>query len=294
MPLNTCLYFVTLRCNATCEFCEIWRRNQEEEITEAEISTVLPKLREARIKGAKKLVVTGGEPLLRDDLPEILKAAKNLGFYIELTTNGLEYPDKGKDLTGLIDRLLFALDYPIASEHDRSRGIECFGEVIRSIKLAKELGEKPLINFTLTRDSVRFLPEMLDLSEKLKVLVNLDPVYDFHGTQGFEPATNEHIKYYGKKKNFLVNLALLEFIKAGGNRTYLPRCRAKETTHTILPDGSLVAPCIFNPGGKQGGEAVCSSCMRSPYMLPSFAMGLDKYFWLNLYSDFINQRRTKV
>ncbi|MFH1386757.1 MAG: radical SAM protein [bacterium] len=288
---KVCHYYVTLRCNATCEFCGCWREAETQEHNEAPWPEVYPKLKEIRIKGCKELNITGGEPLLRDDLPEILNGAKQLGFKITLTTNGLLYAEKGEKLKGLVDSLYFSLDYPIDSEHDRSRGLECFTDVIEAIKLARKLGEKPRIIFTITRDSLRFLPEMVDLAEKLDVLLYLNPVYDFFGTQGFEPISVEHIKYYSGKKNVLGDLAALEFIKAGGNRVLYPRCRAKEQTVTLLPDGASVAPCFYNRGGREGKEAVCSSCMRWPYMLPSFSLGVDKYFWLNLYSDWLKGRK---
>lgn len=300
---KTSIYYVTLRCNDTCEFCPMWRDGDQgirgsgsgdQEIRESGVEEIQSKLREIRIKGSKHLVVTGGEPLLRDDLADILKGAKALGFFVELYTNGILYREKGRLLNGLTDRLLFSLDYPFASEHDRSRGTECFGEVVAGIKEAKERGQKPIINYTLTRDNVRFLPEMIDLSEKLGGFLQLDPVYDFFGTQGFEAATIDYIKYYARHKTVLANLAMLEFVKAGGNRTLYPRCRAKETTVTLLPDGRRVSPCFFNPKGKQGREDVCSSCMRTPYMLPSFAQGFDKYFWLNLYSEWLNKRRISL
>lgn len=279
-----CNYYVTLRCNDTCEFCHMWQNSgyQDIRISEYQGKELLLNIKR---EGVKRLNVTGGEPLLREDLPEILKVAKELGFFIELTTNGILYPERSKSIAGLVDRLYFSLDYPIASEHDRSRGVDCFHLVISAIEGAKALGEKPIINFTLTRDSVRFLPEMIELAEKLKVKVYLNPVYDFYGTQGFEPVTIDYIKYYARRRNVLVNLAALEFVRAGGNCVLFPRCRAKETTVTVLPDGSRVSPCFFNPGGKQGREPVCSSCMRWPYMLPSFTKGIDKYFWLNLYSE---------
>lgn len=294
-----CNYYVTLRCNDTCEFCPIWNREYQGtsgNIKEYQGKEILNKL---KTEGVKRLNITGGEPLLREDLPEIIRTAKSLGFEVELTTNGILYAEKARYLAprhgsgqgGLVDRLYFSLDYPIASEHDRSRGVECFHLVLQAIKLAQELGEKPIINFTLTRDSVRFLPEMVELAEKRKVFVYLNPVYDFFGTQGFEPATINHIKYYARRKNVLLNLAAIEFVKAGGNRTLYPRCRARETTITILPDGSRVEPCFFNPGGKQGKDPVCSSCMRWPYMLPSFEKGIDKYFWLNLYSNILQRRK---
>jgi MoaA/NifB/PqqE/SkfB family radical SAM enzyme len=179
----------------------------------------------------------------------------------------------------------------VAEEHDRSRGIDCFYEVMAAIDLAKEWGERPIINFTMTRDSVRFLPEMVELAERKGVFVYLHPVYDFYGTQGFESMTFEHIRYYARRKKVLQNRAVIEFVKAGGNKVFLPRCRARETTITLLPDGTRVSPCFFNTGGRQGREDKCSSCMRWDYMLPSFTKGFDKYYWLNLYSNWENERK---
>lgn len=278
---KVCNYYITLRCNDTCEFCSIWQNEEYQKIEEQPCDLALIKK-----AGVEQLNITGGEPLLREDLPNILKQAKDLGFKVDLTTNGILYAEKANLLAGLIDRLYFSLDYPIADEHDRSRGVECFHTVTQSIKLAKQLREKPIINFTMTRDNVRFLPEMLDLAERLKVYICLNPVYGFDGTQGFEPATFAHIKYYSGRKNVIINYAALEFVKNGGNKIYFPRCRAQETTITILPDGNRVSPCFFNQKGKQGREDICSSCMRWPYMIPSFSRGIDRYVGLDLYSKF--------
>jgi MoaA/NifB/PqqE/SkfB family radical SAM enzyme len=296
-----CHYFVTLRCNDTCEFCPHWTNLEYQYIRESErdgqkgresdAAQIRPKLAEIRARGVKTLNITGGEPLLRDDLPELLKLAKELGFSVELTTNGILYGEKGRSLDGLIDRLFISLDYPIAAEHDRSRGVECFHNVLTAIDLAKKLGQQPVIACTLTRDSIRFLPEMVELAEKLKVFLRLNPVYDFNGTQGFEPATLASIKYYAKRPRVLVNLAALAFVNDGGNRVYWPRCRAAETTVTLLPDGQVVSPCFDNRGGRQGKEDICSSCMRWPYMLPSLAKGLDKFYWLSLWSDWLTRRK---
>jgi MoaA/NifB/PqqE/SkfB family radical SAM enzyme len=301
MTPSVCHYYVTLRCNDTCEFCPHWQNLEYQYIRESEredqknreagISEVGPKLKEIRAKGVKTLNITGGEPLLRDDLPELLKLAKELGFTIELTTNGILYAEKGRALAGLVDRLYFSLDYPIAAEHDRSRGVECFHAVMVSLELAKTLGQKPIILYTLTRDNIRFLPEMVELAEKRRVFLQLNPVYDFSGTQGFEPASLDSLKYYARRRNVLVNLAMLELLKAGGNKVFWPRCRAAETTVTLLPDGQTVSPCFDNRQGKQGKADICSSCMRWPYMLPSFARGFDKYYWLNLWSEMLQRRK---
>lgn len=286
MTAKTCNYYVTLRCNDTCEFCPVWQNKAYKKIEEKPYD-----LSNLKRLDVSKLNVTGGEPLLRDNLSQILKQAKEHGLEVSLTTNGILYPEKAESLNGLVDELFFSLDYPFAEMHDRSRGVECFQTVIEGIKFALKQAQKPIIKFTMTRDSVQYLPDMVDLAENLNVLLYLNPVYDFYGTQGFENATIRYIRYYFQKKKVLLNLAALQFVKARGNRRLFPRCRAKETTITILPDGTRVEPCLFNQGGRQGRENICSSCMRWPYMLPSFSKGIDKYFWLNKYSNFINRRK---
>lgn len=287
---KTCNYYVTYQCNDSCEFGHVWQDENLKEIEEKPYD--LSRLKDL---GVTDLNITGGEPLLREDLPQILKQARELGFNVNLSTNGILYADKARLIaprqSSGQDRLMFSLDYPFAEMHDRSRGVECFHDVIKNIKLAQELGQKPIVKYTMTRDSVLYLPEMMDLAVKLNVVVYLSPVYDFAGTQGFERATISHLKYYFRRRNVLLNLAALEFVKTGGNKLVFPRCKASETTVTILPDGSQVAPCFFNQGGRQGRETVCSSCMRWPYMLPSFSTGFDKYYLLNLYSNFINRRK---
>lgn len=267
----------------------MWRGTEYQDISESGDQEIFKKL---KLRGVKTVNFTGGEPLLRDDLPELLREAKRWNFTTQLTTNGILYDEeRARLIGGLVDRLYFSLDYPIAEEHDRSRGIECYGEVIKGIRLSRELGQNPIINYTMTRDSVRWLPEMVELADKLGVFVYLNPVYDFYGTQGFSPATIDHIRYFRRKKNVLMNFAALELVKAGGNKVIFPRCRARETTVTILPDGKTIGPCFYNPGGRQGREAVCSSCMRWDYMLPSFATGIDKYRWLDLYSKLEARRK---
>lgn len=279
-----CNCYVTLRCNDTCEFCPIWEQKKYKDLPEKPYD-----LTPLKTTGVNFLNVTGGEPLLREDLPDILKQAKSLGFKIEMATNGILYPERARALKGLIDNLYFSLDYPVPEEHDRSRGVDCFHAVIKAIKLAQDLGERPIINYTLTRDSVRFLPEMIELAERLGVYIYLNPVYGFFGTQGFEESTYAHIRYYGRRRKVLLNLAALEFVKFGGNKTIFPRCRAKETIVTLLPDGSRISPCFFNPDGVEGRANICSDCLRWPYMLQSFSVGIDKFFFLFYFSELVNR-----
>lgn len=285
------IYYITYTCNDTCEFDNIWNDKEFQNVKEAPIEKHLENLVKIKNTGISNIDIKGGEPLLYEKLPEFLQKAKDLNLYVKLTTNGILYKDRAKELKGLINDIYFSLDYPYQEDHDRSRGVECFSDVISSIQLAKDLGENPAILFIPTRDSIRFTPEMVDLANILGVKLYVHTVFDFHGMYGYDKDSYGYLKYYFKRKNIEINLAEIEFLKDHGNKTMLPRCRASQTTITFLPDGKQASPCFFNQGGAQGKERVCYGCARWPYMLPSFTIGLDKYRLLDWYSKWFNNRK---
>lgn len=78
---------VTDRCNLRCRFCFA----DNEQATDRPLSDILEDIRDIVKKtGGTLLQLSGGEPTLRDDLPEIVAFAKEAGYpYIQLNTNGL-------------------------------------------------------------------------------------------------------------------------------------------------------------------------------------------------------------
>ncbi len=293
MSEKTCIYYITFRCNDSCEYCQIWDNKEYKDVVEAPLEKHLNNIQAARRNNAKTLEIIGGEPLLYSELPKILEKARRFDFKINLTTNGILYKERARELRGLVDNLFFLIDYPIQDEHDRSRGISCYNEAIEGIKLAKEMSQSPAIRFNITRDSIRFLPEMDDLARSLKVKVHIHQVTDFHGMKGLNPMTIDHVKYFFKKPNMMINLAEFEFLKNNGNNILFPRCKADITTITYLPDGEQVSPCFYNKGGRVGRENICYGCVRHEYMLPSFTLGIDRYRVLDWYSNWLNNRKEK-
>ena len=79
----------TDRCNSRCRYCSTWQsdpRPPSDLLSEPEMIDLLGRVRKI---GAFGLVITGGgEPILRPDLGRIIRAAKNLGLYVAVTTNG--------------------------------------------------------------------------------------------------------------------------------------------------------------------------------------------------------------
>ena len=301
-----CNYYLTFKCNDTCEFCGIWQKKELLDIKEAGTEDVKKILHNLKSLGLLIMNFTGGEPLLREDLPEILKISKRLGFFNIITTNGIAYPERADEITGFVDHIVFSLDSPLAEEHSRIRGVSCFNSVIDGIKTAKKLGKLPIINFTVTRDSIQTLPEMADLTQKLGVLLWINPVYNWSGLEGFDRESIEYISRYFSRKNIALNLASFDVLRKGGNDTKRPVCRAGTSAMTLLPDNSLVLPCFYLQKftvkvdekladilkreeaklavSVQGRESRCKGCMAWEYLNPSFLRVFGKNMFLSVYS----------
>ena len=92
-------------CDLKCPFChnsELWSVNAPAVMDDKELLAFLEK-RRGMLDG---VAFTGGEPLLRPELPEVMTKIKELGFAVKLDTNGT-HPDKLRALIGegLVDRV---------------------------------------------------------------------------------------------------------------------------------------------------------------------------------------------
>ncbi len=87
---------ITNRCNLRCGYCfmNAGAAGYVHEPTLAEIKTLLKQARDEKPIGSKAIQITGGEPTIRDDLLDIIKAARDMGFsHIQLNTNGIKLAD---------------------------------------------------------------------------------------------------------------------------------------------------------------------------------------------------------
>lgn len=87
---------LTYRCPLQCPYCSnpLDFAQQEKELTTEQWIEVF---RQARAMGSVQLGFSGGEPLVRKDLPELIKAARDLGFYTNLITSGIGLTEKKLD-----------------------------------------------------------------------------------------------------------------------------------------------------------------------------------------------------
>lgn len=296
-----CNYYVTYRCNASCSFCDIWERPSPY----VTLENARQNLRGLKKLGVRVVDFTGGEPLLHRQLPELLQEAKQLGLITTVTTNALLYSKQAERLKGLVDMLHFSLDSPLADEHDRSRGVKCFDKVMESIAVARRLGERPDILFTVFEHNVhqvRQMHEEICLPNDLILILN--PVFEYNAVQTgdrFSEETLRQLSWWGKQKNVYLNEGFIQLRRDGGNHVEDPICRAASTTVVISPENKLVLPCYhlglkeFSVDGNlyglyrseevqtlvalEGRLPACEGCAINCYMQPSFAVELSKYFW---------------
>jgi MoaA/NifB/PqqE/SkfB family radical SAM enzyme len=112
---------VTLRCNARCGFCDYWKTDPS-----ARASELKSFADAARFFNPMVVTFTGGEPLLRRDLEELVAAvsqAIRLKYITLITHGGMLSPERGKALWDAgVNQFNISLDY-LDGRHDTARGI---------------------------------------------------------------------------------------------------------------------------------------------------------------------------
>ncbi|NVO83257.1 radical SAM protein [Hymenobacter terrestris] len=296
-----CNYYVTYRCNAKCSFCDIWEKPSPY-IT---LDDVTQNLRDLKRLGVSVVDFTGGEPLLHRQIHEFVGLAHDMGFITTLTTNCLLYPKYAERLRGKVDMLHFSLDSSEKEVHDRGRGVACFDFVLESIRVARELGERPDVLFTVFRQNLADLERVYEqITQPNGLVLILNPAFEYGDVETGEQLTVEELDYlsaFGKRKGVYLNEAFIQLRRDGGNHVADPVCRAASTTLVVSPSNELVLPCyhlgekkfpiegrlfdLYNSAEVQqlaaleGRLPACEGCTINCYMQPSFAVETSKYFW---------------
>jgi MoaA/NifB/PqqE/SkfB family radical SAM enzyme len=135
-------------------------------------SEVVAELVEARGQGFEVVTFTGGEPTLRRDLPDLVRAARALGLVVGLQTNGrmLAYPGTREQFLGLEVRFVVAIHGPDARTHDKVTGADgSFDQTVAALKGLVEAGEKVTAKVVLSQVNAPGLPGIARLLAELGV-----------------------------------------------------------------------------------------------------------------------------
>ena len=247
---------VTGKCNLRCQMCSVWKTFDFED---APASEFIKTINFFEGQGARILFLTGGEPLLRNDLKTILEEVNTFNL---INTNGFFLPEKLASISDNTDFLFVSLDSPIAREHDSIRGVKgTFERAVAGIKEARSIGIPVNIVMTIMESNFGRVEQMCELSKELdcllstNYLINLNK--DYHEKQVYfnnesKSASLEKyvktIQSLRKKHRHLIATDFeLNLLKNGGNHIETPLCKAGETVIGIKPNCSIALPCTHYP-----------------------------------------------
>jgi MoaA/NifB/PqqE/SkfB family radical SAM enzyme len=135
----------TLTCNAACKHCGSSAENKqyEGELTTQEIKDAFRQIAQDMNADRILINVTGGEPLVRKDLFEVMEyAVGDLGFHWGMTTNGILLNDENieKSRAAGMETISVSID-GLEQTHDCFRGVEgSYQTILRNIKSLKQAG----------------------------------------------------------------------------------------------------------------------------------------------------------
>ncbi|CQR48630.1 MULTISPECIES: TIGR04053 family radical SAM/SPASM domain-containing protein [Haloferax] len=158
---------VTQACDLACDHCraDATPARHPDELTTAEGKRLLDQAREF---GPGQLVVlSGGDPLARPDLVDLVEYGTDLGLRMTLTPSGTSSltPETVADLADAgVRRMALSLDGATAASHDVFRGEDgSFEQTVAAARAARDAGLPLQINTTVCAETVDELPALCDL-----------------------------------------------------------------------------------------------------------------------------------
>ena len=165
---------VTGRCNSRCVMCDFWKRPAQGELDAGTIERLVSSLKN---RGLRSVLITGGEPLLREDVFEVCARIARHGLKLILSTNGLLLEKLGGKAARYFRIAIVSLDSHEADAYKRIRGGDDFNRVVDGIRVLKEHGATVFVAHTLQAANIGSLLEFLEFSRRLGVdKVSVRPV----------------------------------------------------------------------------------------------------------------------
>lgn len=257
-PITSMRISITSRCNFSCIYCHHEGfESRREEMTPEEIERIV---RLGVRFGVRKVKLTGGEPLIRKDVVEIVERINGISGIedISITTNGYyleEYASKLKE-AGL-DRVNVSLDTLRREVFRWITGYDAHEKVLRGIRAALEAGLTPVkINMVVMQGvNHEEIQDMLDNFKDSEVILQLIELVDsnndtfsryYYNLDEVEEefrkkAVEVHErKFMHGRRQYVLNGARVEVIKPMHNSHFCSHC----TRLRVTSDGKF-KPCLM-------------------------------------------------
>jgi len=243
---------LTPRCNLQCIYC-----HHEGEVSpngEIGAKTAAAIAKAAAELGVRSLKLTGGEPLMRPDLEDLISQMPD-SLEISLTTNGIFLAERAAGLAEAgLDRANVSLDSlnpEVYSTITRSRKGD-LEKVIRGIDAARDAGLEPIkLNVVVLRENQIEIPELIEFSRQRELILQLIELLDLNGRKLSgdmdkierelqERADQVQVREMHRRKKYFLDGAEVEVVRPMDNTEFCAHC----TRLRVTSDGKI-KPCLL-------------------------------------------------
>ncbi len=215
---------LTWKCNFKCQVCDFWKpeflsQHDKHELSLKEIETIGHILH--KHYGTNIISLSGGEPLMRQDLPEVIRILNRTGHFPILITNGYFVDDsKAKEIQGAgLQEISVSIDYANPAKHDAQRGKEgAFDRAVNALGLLNKYRPKArnrvhMISI-LMDDNIDEIEPLIKLAKSLKVTYMVNLYSCCRGTKAeHHPSESVTARLLDLKKRYPEFITLTSYIE---------------------------------------------------------------------------------
>lgn len=281
-PPKFVIWDCTRRCNLNCEHCGAKKEKYSLELTTQQVKELVKKLSDYKVE---YFVVTGGEPLLRQDLFEVFSFAKENGLKTGLATNGFFVDDNNsKTIAKIFDSVQISLDGP-QEVHNKIRGDKkAFQKVINAINLLHKNNCKQItISSVITPSNIKDLENIGEIVKKLGVniwkIVSVMPIGKVEQNDNLYLNQQEFLKLL----NFVKENKKKLKIEFGENLGYLGKHDKEVRNEPFFCPVGFLACCVGVTGNVRG----CPEQLDTPYFTEGNILESDfSEIWRNKFKKY--------
>lgn len=230
---------ITQRCNANCAHCYNGLERCEKD---PPLEAIKQRLLKLKSMGIQYIEVTGGEPLLRDDIEEIISFIKRNELKYCIATNGSVLSRHKQVILGA-ESVSISLDGD-RDYHNMLRGCDIYDKVIEGLEFLQKNNVRTLISMTVTDENEKYIDHIVGVAEKFGAELILAAVVPagkagamrYNSHKGSELTGKSSMKVYGDS---------LKRPKVEVNKdTFFFGCDMGRKGFTVSIAGSIL-PCLF-------------------------------------------------
>jgi MoaA/NifB/PqqE/SkfB family radical SAM enzyme len=283
LSLEIAVIYITERCNSRCITCTSWQNRQDCELDTKSWISILKDIRQL---GISSVAFTGGEPLLRRDLPQLVATSKDLGFStIIICTNGLDLKQQRLNELEQCGANSFQVSLDgLKDNYKFIRGVDGYNKAMRAIEMIADRKLSLAVLSILMRQNIDDLERIAEIAaghgaiwfvnllENKKYLfkgVNIDPMLITNQTE--IGRTIEILRSIKSKyaDTCAYNEADIDYIRGylenPGREANIP-CTVGWHSIYFDPAGNLCSGCMSLPPVSSAVDISVSEVVSSPAM----------------------------